>query len=70
MRAMIFTKWKLVLQGSVWRKEVLKTRGSEHHQKLTSLKAPPQKLFTRSWKTGSFKFVSNAVFITPNIAEE
>jgi len=48
MRAMVFTKWNLVLQGSIRRKDVLKTRGFEDHQKLTSSEAPPQKLFTRS----------------------
>jgi len=39
MRASESTKWKLELQGSIWRKEVLKTRGSEDHQKLTSSEA-------------------------------
>ena len=32
------TKKKLVLQESIWRKEILKTRGSEYH-KLTSSEA-------------------------------
>ena len=40
MRAMDSTKRKLELQGSVWRQEVLKTRGSEDHQKLASSEAP------------------------------
>jgi len=39
MRAMESTKRRLVLQGSIWRKEVLKIRGSEDHQKLTSSEA-------------------------------
>jgi len=39
MRAMDSTKRKLVLQGSIRRNEVLKTRGSEDHQKPTSSEA-------------------------------
>jgi len=38
-QAMDVTKRKLVLHEGIWRKEILKTRGSED-QKLTSLEAP------------------------------
>ena len=39
MRAMKSTTRKLELQGSIRRKEVITTRGSEDHQKLTSSEA-------------------------------
>jgi len=67
MRASESTKWKLELQESIRRKEVLKTRSSEDYQKLTSSEALSseavyQKLTSsevlkiiRSWKTASFR---------------
>jgi len=39
MKKMESTKRKLVLQGSIRRNEVLKTRDSKYHQKLTSSEA-------------------------------
>jgi hypothetical protein len=57
MRAIESTKRKL---------EHMRKRGSEDHQKLTSSEVLK---IIRSWKTGSFKIVSNAVLIKPIIAE-
>jgi len=64
------------MEACVARKH-LKKSGSEDHLKLTSSEAPPQKLTSsevlkiiRSWKSGSFRFVSNVVLITPIIVEE
>jgi len=81
-RAMASTKWKLVLQGSIWRKVVMKIIRSWRHQKHLLRSCSPeadvircskdhQELkIIRSWKTGSFRFVSNVVLITSIIAEE
>jgi len=72
MRAIESTKRKLELQGSIWRREVLKTRGSEDHQKLTSSEAPstevlPQKL--EDWKLQSlFKCYYHAYHCRRNIS--
>jgi len=48
--------------------DIIKSTSSEIvHQKLTSSEV--LKIII-NWQTGSFRFVSNAVIITPNIAEE
>jgi len=81
MKTMESTNRKLVLQGSIWRNEVLKTRGSEDHQKLTSSEAIYQKLTSsevlkiiRSWRSSEAERLKATkllyvVIITSIIAE-
>jgi len=77
----IYKKEACVARKHLKKKEVMKTRGSEDHQKLSSseaLSSKPvyQKLTSlevlkiiRSWKTGSFKILSNAIIFMPMYAE-
>jgi len=51
-RAIESTKRKLVLQESIWRKERLKRRGFEDHQKHSY-----QKRITRSWRHQELKVI-------------
>jgi len=52
IRAMEFTKRNLVMQDSVWRKECLKKRAYEDHQKLSTRSWCHQHLkIIRSWSS-------------------
>ena len=60
-------KGSLKLQGSIWRKEVLKTRGSEDNQKLTSsiLRSwrLPEADVIRSWRSSEAERLEALIFV-------